>query len=67
MMIKQVEIYPICFWFLKSALKTDLSIDYGANIEGQYCQVRLEQAFLIWWYGTRIQFVYFEQAAWENF
>ena len=48
------------FLFEKSVSRKELSIDLRASIEGQYSSARLEPAFLAWWYGTRIELVYFE-------
>ena len=66
MMIMQFEIVPLFSFFLKSASKTELSIDLGSSIKGQYSSVRLEQASLTWWYATGIELVYFEFVGFSN-
>ena len=56
MMIMQFEIFPS---FFKECIKN--RVEHG--LRSQYFPVQLEQAFHIWYYGTRIELAYFELAA----
>ena len=70
MMIKQFEIYPICFWFFEERIKNRVE----HRLRDQYWGPILPSAapasvsnMMIWWYDPLGSFVYFEQAALENF